>query len=250
MKDIVKQIHLSAQYLAAAGISFLNKEGDDSHTNLGFNTDGGYLETHPFSDDDDRLILHYKNFSLEWKSNEGSKVFRLDGATHKEVVEWISETANTSLNKGYNYYFHYDLPYSINNTFTFKLLDEAKLNELLHLRILAQFILEKLDKFYKLNASIRIWPHHFDTGIYSVIPESDITIGLGLAIPDTICDEHYLYITGYKNGNAIDPSGLNKLAQGECKSEGFTGAIFKTNNIVESDGVNFFKQVIKRYLKV
>ena len=28
-----KQIHLAAQYLAAAGISFLEKEPDDSHTN-------------------------------------------------------------------------------------------------------------------------------------------------------------------------------------------------------------------------
>jgi hypothetical protein len=90
MGTIEKQLHLASQYLAAAGISFLPKEDDDSHTNIGFNTDGGYLETHSLSDNYDKLILNYKNFSLEWKSNTESKSFRLDGATHKEAVDWIS----------------------------------------------------------------------------------------------------------------------------------------------------------------
>jgi hypothetical protein len=36
MKD---QLHIAAQYLAAANMSFLEKKADDSHTNLGFNTD-------------------------------------------------------------------------------------------------------------------------------------------------------------------------------------------------------------------
>ena len=39
-----EQIHLAAQYLAAAGISFLEKRDDDSHTNLGFNIEKGTLD--------------------------------------------------------------------------------------------------------------------------------------------------------------------------------------------------------------
>lgn len=248
MDKIEKQVHLASQYLAAAGISFLNKEDDDSHTNLGFNTDGGYLETHSLSDNNDKLILNYNKFTLEWKSNKEEISFRLDGATHHTIVKWISETSKTFLNKEYKYNFHYNLPYSISDTYTFKLFDVGKLNELMHLRILAQFILEIIDNHYKLNTSIRTWPHHFDTGLYCEFPESDISIGLGLAIPDTICDEHYLYITGYKNGDVIDVSGLNKLSIGEWKSEEFMGAILNTNGIVESDGVEFFKQAINRLM--
>lgn len=248
MDSLEKQIYLASQYLAAAGISFLDKKEDDSHTNLGFDTDGGYLETHPLSDNNDKLILNYKNFSLEWKSNDGSKAYKLDGATHKEVVKWISDTSSTFLNKTYKYKFHYDLPYSINDDSTFKLLDVEKLNELMHLRILAQFILEQINTHYKLETSIRIWPHHFDTGIYTAMPESDISIGLGLATPDSVCDDHYLYITGYKGGNVIDVSGLDKLSIGEWKSEGFTGAILNAKDIEESKGVDFFNEVISHLI--
>ena len=109
-----------------------------------------------------------------------------------------------------------------------------------------QFILEQINEDYNLNASIRIWPHHFDTGIYSAIPDSDITIGLGLAIPDSVCDAHYLYITGYKSGAVMATSNLDKLSIGEWKSEGFTGAILNADNIVESDGVAFFEEAINQ----
>ncbi len=83
------------------------KSDDDSHTNIGFNTDGGYLETHTLSDNNDKLIFNYKNFSLEWKSDTESKSFRLDGATHKEAVDWISEMSRKFLKKEYTYIFHY-----------------------------------------------------------------------------------------------------------------------------------------------
>ena len=116
----------------------------------------------------------------------------------------------------------------------------------MNLRVLAQLVLENIDKQYNLNTSIRIWPHHFDTGIYSALPNSDITIGLGLAIPDSICNNHYLYISGYKNGNTMDTSKLSKLESGEWKSNGFTGAILDTNTIVESQGVAFFKEAINQ----
>ena len=32
-------MHIAAQYLAAAGISFLEKQPDDSHTNVGFSVE-------------------------------------------------------------------------------------------------------------------------------------------------------------------------------------------------------------------
>lgn len=247
MNSIERQVHLASQYLAAAGISFLDKEEDDSHTNLGFNTDGGYLETHPLSDNNDKLILNYKNFNLEWRSNNTSNSFKLEGATHKEVVDWISQMSRSFIDKEYSYEFHYDLPYVVNDDSVFELSNPGTVQELMHLRILAQFILEKVDGDYNLNASIRIWPHHFDTGIYSALPESDVTVGFGLATPDTVCDSHYLYITGYKDGEVLDTSNFDKLSIGEWKSDGFIGAVLNTNHIVESEGVDFFKEAIHHF---
>lgn len=239
-----KQMHLAAQYLAAAGISFLDKEPDDSHTNLGFNAENGGLCTHTLSENGDQLCLDYEKFALEWKSNQGTKSFSLDGATHAEVVTWLADTSKANLNKVYHYQFHYDLPYEIDNTFTFKLEDLEKLNALKNLRVLAQSVLETINTNYNLNTSIRVWPHHFDSGIYSPLPDAEITIGLGLAIPDSICKEHYLYISGYKNGNTIDPSQLPKLKAGAWISADFKGAVLNAATLAESEGIAFFEEAI------
>lgn len=85
-----KQMYLAAQYLAAAGISFLNKVDDDSNTNLGFDTDSGKLQTHAFSDSRDTLSLNYQRFTLDWTSKFGNTTFRLDGAIHNQVLNWIT----------------------------------------------------------------------------------------------------------------------------------------------------------------
>jgi hypothetical protein len=241
-----KQMHLAAQYLAAAGISFLEKKADDSHTNLGFSTENGCLYTHTLSENGDMLCLDYERFSLEWKSNQGTTAFRLDGATHTEVLKWLNETSKTFLNKEYQYRLHYKLPYTITNAFTFKLLNVGKLIELMHQRILAQFVIEKIETIYKVNNPIRIWPHHFDTGIYTTIPETDLSVGLGLAMPDAVSKDFYLYLSGYKNGSVINPSGLPKLSMGEWKNNEFKGAILNTNNIAESEGVSFFQETIEQ----
>ncbi|WP_179348494.1 hypothetical protein [Winogradskyella pacifica] len=239
-----KQMHLAAQYLAAAGISFLEKQPDDSHTNLGFDKDNGNLCTHILSDNGDQLCLDYEKFALQWKSNKGTTTFELDGAMHAEVLSWLSDTSKAHLNKTYHYAFHYDLPYAIDNSFTFELLDSDQLNTLKNLRVLAQSVLEKIDQHYDLNTSIRVWPHHFDSGIYNALPGSDITIGLGLAIPDAISNKHYLYISGYKNGGTIDTLQLPKLPSGEWKSDDFKGAVLNADTIVESEGVAFFEEAI------
>lgn len=242
-----KQMHLASQYLAAAGISFLDKKEDDSHTNLGFNTESGCLESHYLSDNKDQLLLSYQNFSLHWKSKTGKVSFMLDGASHKEVLQWLNETSKEYLNKPFKYNFHYDLPYEVNDTYVYKLTSASELIDLMHLRILSQFSLEKINKEYKFDAEIRIWPHHFDTGIYAAVPGTSISVGLGLAVPDTVCDEHYLYASGYNASGQIDTSKFNKLDNGDWSPTGFNGAILPAGNLVESEGFEFFNQTINQF---
>ena len=242
-----KQMHLASQYLAAAGISFLDKKEDDSHTNLGFDTNTGTLSTHILSENKDVLSLNYQKFSLDWNSLHGTSSLPLDGATHKEIVEWISESSQKMLNKKYAYKFHYDLPYSVTDDFTFNLLDAGKLKSLMDVRILAQVALEKVMSTNALTSSIRVWPHHFDTGIYEKLPHSEIFIGCGLAIPDAVCDEHYMYISGYKNNEIIDTSSFQKLENGEWRNNDFKGGILPSSHPVESETVTFFQEAINNY---
>ncbi|MEO9503376.1 hypothetical protein [Nonlabens ulvanivorans] len=246
MKD---QLHMAAQYLAAAGISFLDKKDDDSHTNAGFNTDNGCLETHPLSNNGDLLSLNFRDFSLEWTSNDGKISFNLDGATHEDVLKWLKETSKNQLNKEYHYDLHYDMPYKMEGAAVFRKDDESELAELTHLRILAEHSLEHIVEHYKLDTSIRVWPHHFDTGIYTGLNDSEITIGLGLAIPDTLSNDHYLYISGYKDGKLIETSSFNKLSKGEWKNDGFKGAILPVGDLKEEEWNIFFKEAIEQFKK-
>lgn len=135
-------MHLAAQYLAAAGISFVEKKADDSHTNLGWSIDKQRLETHPLSTAGDVLSLNYTTFSLEWISPKNNASFLLEGKTHQQVLKWLTSSADAILGKKYTYDFHYDLPCSIDDSFTFKF-DATKLKQLADLRSLTQSSLEK-----------------------------------------------------------------------------------------------------------
>ncbi|MBU2997260.1 hypothetical protein KO500_12500 [Cellulophaga baltica] len=242
-----EQMHLAAQYLAAAGISFLDKKEDDSHTNLGFYDKKGCLETHYLSENKDQLLLDYNSFSLEWISKSGSITFSLNGATHAKILVWLKETSMTFLNKPYVYQFHYELPYEITDDYTFKLTDAKELAYLMHLRTLAQKSLKKITKENNLEATVRVWPHHFDTGIYTAVPNSNITIGLGLAIPDTVCDMHYFYNSGYDENGQINPSKFKALTKGYWSLQDFLGGVLPAKKVKKNEAVTFFNEAIKSY---
>lgn len=242
-----KMMHLAAQYLAAAGISFVNKKDDDSHTNLGWSIEKKQLETHPLSENGDVLILNYKTFSLEWISEKTKDSFLLDNKTHKQVLEWLVSSADKFLGKKYTYDFHYDLPYSIEGSFTYKL-EVSELKKLAGLRTLAQISIEKTLKETELESSIRVWPHHFDSGAYASLTK-DIAVGFGLAVPDSMVNEHYFYISGYKGHAGLDTSKFDSLSLGEWKNDGFKGAVLPTTKINEEQVVKFFTEAINTYKK-
>lgn len=240
-------LHIAAQYLATAAKSFLIHKKDDSHTSLGFNTDGGYLSSHPFSENEDRLILDYPTFSLKWKSESENVILRLDGSTHKQVKEWLNIQSSQFLQKEYTYNLHYELPYDITDNFIFKLLNMTDLSDYMHLRILAQFSLEKIKKQYGWENDIRVWPHHFDTGLTANSKMEGITFSMGLAIPDEVCDDHYFYVSAYQGDDAVTTDSFPKLKQGEWVSKDFKGSILCDDALVESDVVSFFQNSIQTF---
>ncbi len=142
------------------------------------------------------------------------------------------------------------MPYVVNDNFQFRLGDAAKMKELLQLRILAQKTLEEVLKRNALNSEIRVWPHHFDTGAFSPLEKgSEISIGLGMATPDSVCSEHYFYISGYKGHDTLDVSKFSKLSIGEWKNDGFKGGILPVSSVEVSEAVQFFQEAIQNYKK-
>ena len=246
------QVHSASQYLAAAGISFLDKKKDDSHTNLKFKVDDATLHTRPLNEAGDTLSFDYNDFSLVWNSNEKYKVFSLDGKSHEQVLKWIQATSTeANLKLPYRYQLHYELPYEITNEFTFRLSNPLVLNKLMRTRTLAQKVLEVFVEEQQLRSEVRVWPHHFDTGAFAPLKNNtDVSISLGMAIPDAICDDHYFYIAGYKDGNVLVTNNLQTLSIGKWINEGFKGAILPVGDSNSSTVHSFYKEALSQISNV
>ncbi len=247
--DTASQIHMASQYLAMAGKSFLEPKNDDSHTNVGFFTEDNTLRTWKLDNSGTYLAFRFNDFSLQWGISDSKIIFGLDGKNHNEIISWISKMAAASKFKNaYNYDLHYKLPYSQLGNFKFGFSDTSELNQLLELRILAQNVLKEFLNSKKIESDIRIWPHHFDTGAFFQLNDgSEKSIGLGMAIPDSVCDKHYFYISGYTGHDAIDTTGFKGLTYGEWRNNGFNGAILNASAINKEDAINFFTEALKVY---
>ena len=245
-----KIIHLAAQYLATASKSFLEPIADDSHTNLGFSIVDGAIYSRVLDGKKGYLCLSYKTFSLKWFTPSGSEVLSLHGKSHGEIVQWLHEMTTKTIENGkYTYDLHYDLPYeSITDDFVFELKNTSQLEELIHYRILIQLVLENFLEMEQLQSEIRIWPHHFDTGAFSTLEDiPGVAIGLGLAIPDSICDHPYFYMSAYQGHESIAITDYPALTLGAWGHNGFVGAILDAKGCTREDGIKFFREALAIY---
>ena len=251
---MVKMMHLAAQYLATAGISFLEKKEDDSHSNLGFDTVKGCLETWPLNDYGCKIALDYAQFSLHWSINDTSrKTLYLDGKSHREIVKWIKEVTKTlGASKTYSYRLHYELPYGkMTDDFVFSKPPQDDLDKMLGYRKIAQIALESVVDKMALSTTIRVWPHHFDTGGYEIMGTSNpIGVGFGMAIPDSVINDFYLYTSGYKGHDGIDTSTFDAITYGDWMNEGFKGAVLPMKTVDEEKAITFFNESIRNYRKL
>lgn len=246
-----KGMHIAAQYLAAAGKSFLAKQADDSHINLGWNTELRSLVSRPFTSKEIRLTLNYNNYRLVWVDAELQPIdnFTLSGATHKEALEWLEESSKeVGMVKPYSFDLHYELPYdNFNDNYVFTEIDEDELDLLIENRDLVQEALEVVLGEEQID-KVRVWPHHFDTGaIIGVSPEH--SIGLGLAIPDQLSDKFYLYIRGYDKNGAIDTSSFSKIPNGKWMSPDWNGAMALADELSFQEMLDFFNSGIAEIRK-
>lgn len=245
---IQTQVHFAAQYLAMAGKSFLEPKSDDSHTNIGFNTQTGCFETWTLNTIGVKLLLDLNVFSLKWDIGNSPEIM-LAGKSHTEVLHWLIRTSKgLGLNKPYQFGLHYDLPFSWNDNYTFEFTDKKALNEIIQLRKLANSTIENFLNSENLKSDIRVWPHHFDTGAFVVLNDgSGKSIGLGMAIPDSVVPDHYFYISGYKGHNGLDTSHFKKLSKGEWKNNGFKGAVLAVSNHTEKEILYFLEEAFSQY---
>ncbi|WP_340199797.1 hypothetical protein [Ascidiimonas sp. W6] len=245
---MVKVFHITSQYLATTAISFLTSKDDDSHTNFGWKNKA--LHTHPLNHNNAILSLDYESFSLILKDDLGYKnSVLLDGKSHEEVIYWIQKsTKEAGLTKPYKYKLHYELPYeNITEDTIFLKPPRKETEQLITQRDLVQEALEKVLQSNNQNIPIRIWPHHFDSAVYFQY-SNEIGIGLGMALPDSIIDDFYLYVSGYKGHNPIDLPISIKIKKGKYYHEDWKGIAMAISGITSEEATTFYQEAIKHYI--
>lgn len=246
----VEAIHIAAQYLAAAGISFLDKKEDDSHNNIGFSVEHQYMTTRPLNDAGDHFALSLQDFSLRWINSSSTLNYSLNNREHHEILRWIHNVLKPlGLSGKYRYEFHYSLPYELTENFILEASPESLKKEI-RLRSSAQLVLREVLQQHSMNSEIRIWPHHFDTGAYAELPEQQgLAIGMGMAIPDTVLDGYYFYLSGYHGNEKVDTRSFEPLTKGKWIFQEFQGAVMKADEVSEIEAQLFFREAIAAYQK-
>lgn len=107
--------------------------------------------------------------------------------------------------------------------------------------------LRALNEWSGLTSEIRIWPHHFDTGIYyaqnDAHGQEKTAIWAGYALADSISDEPYFYLSGYKRDEQINLLEAPPLSTGEWRqTSDWTGALLSISQVTTNEQITAFFQ--------
>jgi len=241
LSDARRQVHHAAQLATAAGISFLPKQADDSHTNLGWVEALGGLASHvvpaatPFS-----IAVRVAELEvcvLDWH-NTTETVFPLHGRTIAEAERWlrecIADVAGEDMASKFTLARHYEIPHhAVDDGNAFDASDRGAFAALAAWFDLAARLLEPV-RVRNDGSDIRCWPHHFDIATLMTVEPSK-TVGAGLEPGDTYYDEPYFYV----NANPRPPAAAERAplaGDGSWHTHEWIGAVLPGSRIRARDG--------------
>lgn len=248
---MIKELHIASQYLAAAGISYVEKKPDDSHTNLGWDSHNNRLTSNVLNSEGVQLGLAYEEFALVFlKGDLEISTFPLLNQNHGQVMGWIStQLSSIGVSEAYIYEFHYETGYEkMTDEYVFTHYSKPEIDDVIKRLTIGQSTFERFLITNELESPIRVWPHHFDLGIYALISEN-LFMGGGLAIPDSISEDLYFYASGYLNGESLGSKGVATLTSGDWGKGGFKGAVLENSGVEEEQALTFFNESKKSFSK-
>ena len=198
LADARRQTHHAAQLATAAGISFLPKQADDSHTNLEWLPDIGGLASRvvpsraPF-----RVAAQIADLELHVLDDRNASLARLPlhGRRIVDAEAWLRERIGERGGSAEKFTLarHFKIPHhAVDDGAAFDVSDRGAFAELAAWFDLAAKVLES-ERARHDGSEIRCWPHHFDIATLITVEEGK-TVGVGLEPGDTYYDEPYFYV--------------------------------------------------------
>lgn len=130
----------------------------------------------------------------------------------------------------------------------------AGLPDWAHWRTIANVALSELTTWSGQTSDVRIWPHHFDTGVYYAQTDTErhekAAIWAGYAVADSLCNEPYFYLSGYWRGQAINFTAAPALSVGEWRNaSNWKRALLPVSSAGKEAGITLFFQESYRWLE-
>jgi len=227
LTDARLQLHHAAQIVTAMGISYLPKQSDDSHTNLGWLDDISALASHPIRGSSSiQLAVRPHPFALLLLDNsEPSASFMLDRHTIADAAAWVRDNISKRGLDGSAFTLakHYTIPsHPVGDSAPFDARDMPAFDALSAWFSDSARVLEALVATTPNAAPVRCWPHHFDIAtLVEVAPGK--TVGFGLEPGDVYYAEPYFYVNMYPSPSA--PPTTELPGGGSWHSHEWIGAV-------------------------
>lgn len=234
MQEYIKtdqQLHWLSQVLAKAGRAFVPEKPDDSHTNLYFDPLAGKLCSRWIEKDKQKfmLTLNLASMQFEWVDRYFD-VKQSTSALGKSMEELEKEVAvfpgslGLPSEKIYEA-LHFEIPDYGFDSIAQKDISEEGIRQWKFFRYLANLTSLDFLGFLQAENEIRIWPHHFDTGVYAQLTPG-FGIGFGLAMEDSMAGQPYFYLVGYASDGQLQYKNLPAPETGKwITGDNWNGAI-------------------------
>lgn len=231
-------LHCLCQVIAKANRTYVNPVDDDSHTNLYFDPVNSRILGRWIQAGDQKVIiaLNLDKLSFEFLDDnlniikEVLIISRTIHSIEKEIEELLP---SIGLNPdGFTTELHFEIPkYAFAND-PIQELHAKELANWKEFREIANETCFALLGIAQSHEEVRIWPHHFDTGIYFKAKDN-LGVGFGWAMQDKMAGAPYFYMSVYPEEGAVT---YEELPEGAWKwevGEHWKGAILTMDVMVK-----------------
>jgi len=256
--DALQQQHHASQFIALVGHHLIEQKPDDSNTNMQYLSEKEMLLGNELSNGL-RMGLQLTTLELFLFDSRFNQIknISLNRKSWKQVYEELKQTLSESNVDVSNFSdkLHYEIPaHPLVNGANFTIEDSKYFKENALNFHNSKIILESIVADFKDTATIRVWPHHFDTGTfiplsYNTSGELTRSIGLGMAIPDSMVDEPYYYLSFWSADSTENINDLSPLEIGEWKTPEWKGAVLRFSEILKNNSAETQNGTVERFFK-
>jgi hypothetical protein len=258
INDALQQQHQAAQFIALVGKHLVPNEADDSNTNMDFAFNDNLLRGNALPSGF-RMILGLTDLRLrilDGKNNVKKNILLIGKTKDAAFVELKQSLSDLGVDvANFTSKLHYEIPaHSLDKGAVFSLKNENSFIENKNYRQNAELALQEIAKQFKQADAVKIWPHHFDTGSFIPVSKNEKgelsqSIGFGWAMPDTMVDEPYYYLSFWSEKPMDNSDTLAALPAGQWKMPNWNGAVLKQSEIMQKKTAEEQFEIVKSYFE-